>query len=226
MTDEPALLATILARPDEDTPRLMFADWLDEHAQPVRAEFVRVQVQLADLLRRMARAGLCPPPRTRTAAEHKRYPELFGLLARQALIWPTYSEWFPFAPVPQDHAAATCEDIFNKLCVYARSGTLPWVSLTQRGFVKAVQCSAANWLTHADALLARHPIERVRLTDVAGARDHVRHGWRNGHKCQLGFRGRKMRVLALPPSAPGSESTWPHLLEAEWPGLAFERGFD
>ncbi|VTR93228.1 leucine-rich repeat-containing protein typical subtype : Repeat-companion domain protein OS=Isosphaera pallida (strain ATCC 43644 / DSM 9630 / IS1B) GN=Isop_0392 PE=4 SV=1 [Gemmata massiliana] len=226
MTDEPALLATILAHPDEDTPRLMFADWLQEHNQPLRAEFVRVQVQLADLLRRMARAGLRPTPRARTATECKRYPELFALLARQALIWPTYGEWFPFGPLPQDHAAATCENIFNKLCVYAAVNHLPWVSLTQRGFLKAVQCPAASWLAHADAILARHPVERVRLTDVPGALGQIRLGWRNGHKCQLGFRGRKMHVLALPPSAPGSESTWPHLLEAEWPSIGFERGFD
>jgi uncharacterized protein (TIGR02996 family) len=43
MSDEAALLAAILAHPDEDTPRLMYADWLDEHGQPERAEFIRIQ---------------------------------------------------------------------------------------------------------------------------------------------------------------------------------------
>lgn len=43
MGDEPALLAAILTHPDEDTPRLMYADWLDEHGQPERAEFIRLQ---------------------------------------------------------------------------------------------------------------------------------------------------------------------------------------
>jgi uncharacterized protein (TIGR02996 family) len=43
MSDEEALLAAILAHPDEDTPRLMYADWLDEHGQPERAEFIRIQ---------------------------------------------------------------------------------------------------------------------------------------------------------------------------------------
>ncbi|MBY0457976.1 MAG: TIGR02996 domain-containing protein, partial [Gemmataceae bacterium] len=32
MTDRDALLAAICANPAEDTPRLAFADWLDEHA--------------------------------------------------------------------------------------------------------------------------------------------------------------------------------------------------
>ena len=227
MTDEPALLAAILAHPDEDTPRLMFADWLQEHDQPVRAEFVRVQVALADVLHRIERGYPTGRPVGCSERERKRYPELFEFLARQARIWLTYSEWFPFAPLPQDHAATTCDSIFHKLCVYARGGNLAWVSLTQRGFLKAVQCSALDWLTHADAIVARHPIARVRLTDVSAALGRVRQGWRNGHKCQIGFRGRAMHVLAVPaPSAATESAVWPHLLGAEWPGIEFERGFD
>jgi uncharacterized protein (TIGR02996 family) len=45
MSDESALLAAILAHPDEDTPRLMYADWLQENGQPERAEFIRSQIE-------------------------------------------------------------------------------------------------------------------------------------------------------------------------------------
>jgi uncharacterized protein (TIGR02996 family) len=50
MSDGDALLEAILAEPDADLPRLMFADWLDEFggaADRARAEFIRVQVELA-----------------------------------------------------------------------------------------------------------------------------------------------------------------------------------
>jgi uncharacterized protein (TIGR02996 family) len=47
MTDQEALLAAILAEPDEDTPRLAYADWLDENGQPDRAAFVRAQIEAA-----------------------------------------------------------------------------------------------------------------------------------------------------------------------------------
>ncbi len=47
MSDADALLNAIAAHPDEDTPRLMYADWLDEHGQPDRAEFIRVQIEIA-----------------------------------------------------------------------------------------------------------------------------------------------------------------------------------
>ena len=46
MTDRDALLRTIVENPDDDTPRLVYADWLDDHGEAAEAEFVRVQVEL------------------------------------------------------------------------------------------------------------------------------------------------------------------------------------
>jgi uncharacterized protein (TIGR02996 family) len=45
MSDEDALLAAIIAAPDDDLPRLVYADWLDERGQPDRAEFIRMQIE-------------------------------------------------------------------------------------------------------------------------------------------------------------------------------------
>jgi uncharacterized protein (TIGR02996 family) len=44
---ERALLNAILAAPDDDLPRLVYADWLDEHGRTERAEFIRIQCELA-----------------------------------------------------------------------------------------------------------------------------------------------------------------------------------
>jgi uncharacterized protein (TIGR02996 family) len=44
-----ALLRAVAASPADDVPRLVAADWLDDHGQPDRAEFVRAQVELAAL---------------------------------------------------------------------------------------------------------------------------------------------------------------------------------
>jgi uncharacterized protein (TIGR02996 family) len=49
MSDGDALLAAICANPDEDTPRLVYADWLTEHGDPNRATFIRLQVEAARL---------------------------------------------------------------------------------------------------------------------------------------------------------------------------------
>jgi uncharacterized protein (TIGR02996 family) len=47
--DEHALLSAIEAAPADDLPRLVYADWLEEHGQAVRAEFVRLQCEIARL---------------------------------------------------------------------------------------------------------------------------------------------------------------------------------
>ena len=57
------LLAEIAANPEDDTLRLAFADWLDEHGDAAdrdRAEFVRVQCDLAGPLKDACGCGACP----------------------------------------------------------------------------------------------------------------------------------------------------------------------
>jgi uncharacterized protein (TIGR02996 family) len=44
---ERAFLDDIIAHPDDDAPRLVFADWLDDHDESERAELIRVQCALA-----------------------------------------------------------------------------------------------------------------------------------------------------------------------------------
>jgi uncharacterized protein (TIGR02996 family) len=45
--NEKAFLEAVLANPDDDAPRLIFADWLEERGQAARAEFIRLQIRLA-----------------------------------------------------------------------------------------------------------------------------------------------------------------------------------
>ncbi len=45
MGDGPALLQTVLTNPADDAPRLIYADWLEEHGDPDRADFIRLQIR-------------------------------------------------------------------------------------------------------------------------------------------------------------------------------------
>ncbi len=45
MPDREAFVSAIAANPADDLPRLVFADWLDEHGDPDRAEFIRTQIR-------------------------------------------------------------------------------------------------------------------------------------------------------------------------------------
>lgn len=46
LSDQEALLATIFEQAEEDAPRLVYADWLQEHDESEHAEFIRVQCEL------------------------------------------------------------------------------------------------------------------------------------------------------------------------------------
>ena len=47
MTDREALVQAVADHSHDDTPRLALADWLDEHNEPARAEFVRLSCEAA-----------------------------------------------------------------------------------------------------------------------------------------------------------------------------------
>jgi uncharacterized protein (TIGR02996 family) len=75
-----AFLADIAANSDDDAPRLVYADWLDEHGDPERAQFIRAQCRLATM-------GPCDPER-------------FGLeLDQEALLERHVRKWL--RPLPK-----------------------------------------------------------------------------------------------------------------------------
>jgi uncharacterized protein (TIGR02996 family) len=49
MDTHAALIGAIVENPDDDAPRLVYSDWLEESGQPERAKFVRLQVAAARL---------------------------------------------------------------------------------------------------------------------------------------------------------------------------------
>jgi uncharacterized protein (TIGR02996 family) len=75
-----AFLTHIREQPDEDAPRLVLADWLDDHHRPEWAEFIRCQVELArldpvasnaaELLARAIRSGVYTAPRQEPFFDH------------------------------------------------------------------------------------------------------------------------------------------------------------
>jgi uncharacterized protein (TIGR02996 family) len=76
-----ALLQDVLAHPTDDAPRLIYADWLEEAGQHDRAEFIRVQMDLA------------------RAAAHD--PRLKSLRAREKELWTAHrAEWLQTVPPP------------------------------------------------------------------------------------------------------------------------------
>ena len=144
-----ALLAAILAAPDEDTPRLVYADWLEENGEPERAAFIRVQIRIAGL-QRDCLCGACV--NLRGGGQHHNGPcavdrerdELPDGRTRQAFLRRCERElWRAATVVPQ-----------------IWGGTFIW----SRGFVSRITCSWQDWRDHAATILAAHPVQKVTLT--------------------------------------------------------------
>ena len=102
MSDRDALFRAILAAPDDDAPRLVFADWLDEHGDPDRAEFIRVQCRMA-----------------RLPFYESGYPALQDRAAR--LFVRHMTEWrFPWLPPRQQCRRGFAADLWLPADVFVR----------------------------------------------------------------------------------------------------------
>lgn len=145
MTDGEALLATIIANPDEDTPRLIYADYLDDNDEPERAAAIRKQVA------------------------HARLPSPFDQATRsvQELIEANphiFRGGDPITkPVPI-HATGPNDN--DQVFISKHNGlTLVW----HRGFINGVTGPAEDWFRAADEIVpVNPPIDLVTLTTSLG----------------------------------------------------------
>jgi uncharacterized protein (TIGR02996 family) len=99
--DEQLLIAAVLADPEDDAPRLIYADWLDEQGECDRAGLVRVCCAMRRL---PCRCRLCALEKIRAAdiadldaeiAQHNASVEAGGseptyTLFGRAVEWPVY----------------------------------------------------------------------------------------------------------------------------------------
>ncbi len=173
MTHADPFLKAIIDQPDDDGLRLIAADFLDESGQPERAEFVRVQVALARL-----------PPKP--ARHHERCREERPYVCCALCEWSivTFDRQIALRRRERELLDGVCGLGVEALPVveglsrtnfagrggygwHRRENASPETSIEaafRRGFVEVIECTAADWLAHADALTAAAPIRAVRLT--------------------------------------------------------------
>ena len=161
MSDRDAFLAAIRAAPDDDAPRLVYADWLEENGDPEWAEFMRLQCQLDPLWRSAdppevqlawdtviadsAAAGADLPPHMRRLVPAFR--------REQDLLHSHRGRWLgPMSRLDDDPAAHL------------------W-AVFRRGFVDEVALATSAFRATADAIRSACPFLR-RLT-LYGPRDQV-----------------------------------------------------
>jgi|SRR5262245_121648 len=139
MTDE-SLYRAVVAAPDDDAPRLVLADWYEEHGHPERAEFIRLQIEIA---RREALGDEWTEPAPAKGADQvpvDRTPT-DRLQRRLRALWKTHgAKWVAGLP---KWAAKKCE--------------------FRRGFCGFVEATTRQWLAIGAKLRSAHPIEGVSI---------------------------------------------------------------
>lgn len=157
MNHQPFINA-ILCEPDSDIPRLIYADWLEEHGQGERAEFIRVQVELAkEPLASAVRKLIADEEegtshRFMTADESHWYWNAKDLRRReQELLKGNRDEtdW-----IPECVREAT---IFGGASPEQVASGLKW----SRGFIEELACTASDWLQWGKQIVRCQPIERL-----------------------------------------------------------------
>jgi uncharacterized protein (TIGR02996 family) len=174
--DHPDFLAAILANPDDDSLRLIFADWLEERGDP-RGEFIRVQIELA----------------RQEAAEPFGYPFVLGRLDRQRRQPPSGPLVLREQLLLSEHGREW------------RAGLTPWArrhSLFHRGFPSVFDGKAAGWLRGAKRLCQLTPVEELWLSDLG---NHWTRLARNPCNAQLVGLGLIRRIGEMAPEPSESD---------------------
>jgi len=214
-----AFLRAICAAPEDDTARLVLADWLEEHGERERAEFIRVQCAIIPMLARVpciCRELVCPACKS----DH----EMMAAVAREEGLFRESKAWL----------ATEWEHVYlpHRKWTAARTYPTPCVFL-DRGFVSQVTCTAADWLAHADALHwhpsqgrpippTAQPITHVTLTTIPAVGD--------GDRRKFDIAGQRVEMPPDPwPYEPGEHryagrtGRWyAGMLSLRWPGVAFK----
>lgn len=131
------LMRAIIESPDDDTPRLIFADWLEENGEEKRAEFIRVQIGLEK-----------SKGHSWTGQQVHENNDVCGCSycifrrREQYLLGYGRVQW---CPVRQCFAS-------------------PHDVVYHRGFVESIRCPYQNWLDNWKELLDSAPIRKVTLT--------------------------------------------------------------
>lgn len=206
---DPAMLAYICANPDDDAARLGAADWWSERGgqeESDRAEFIRLQMELAGPLRLVAdRCRACGwlvqwfhRDDQAGCKDCVQRQELWQR-ERSLLTW----EWL--------------SDLGGNFCGGGRNALFFWWDGSggrgiefhfRRGFVEEITCSWADWCRHAHAIRAAQPVTRVRLT----SEPRLEELWEDG--------ARYFYLAGFPQTVQEERSFKVHDALAElWPGI-------
>lgn len=173
-------LDAILAAPEDDQPRLAYADWLEENGEEERALCIRYQVG---------------------------NPK--DVYSNSCMGDASVGQFCPYWDEDKRRYCPTCQvskewgvpEFFLGEATSSLAGTCVW----RRGFISELRGPLASLLDHGPAILREHPVDRVEVTDLLGHRCPICDSpgqWRRG----VGFEHE--RICMRPMHAAGRDVIW------------------
>jgi uncharacterized protein (TIGR02996 family) len=166
-------LAAVADAPQDLDLRLVFADWLEEHDEGERAEFIRVGIQAEENLscdQFMYSCGELLDTLEKLAAEGCRRcsRRAYLLLREKQLLHENALRWCSrervaltnqvvvHAPRVEVHWALHMDEFYSSGCIEV---------MFRRGFVEEVSCTMEQWHHYGPLVVCSQPILRVCITD-------------------------------------------------------------
>jgi uncharacterized protein (TIGR02996 family) len=149
MTLERAFLQAILETPEEDGPRLVFADWLEDQGDTDRAEFIRLRIQSYH----------------DSAIGRRNLPRSASLLEANWARWVApLSRWVTAR-------GARCHEFW--LGSRGRAHSPEVVNQFPRGFVNALHLDAGPLLDHAEEIFRLAPVSILKISGACTFADEL-----------------------------------------------------
>lgn len=153
MTDiEQAFLTDIARNPQDVTPRLIYADWLEEHEGASRAEFIRLQCEYNQL-----KVTVCKDDESCVCKRQWEAQDRLEVIAKSE----TWRNWSDLKQLTDDLRIKNY-DFITGCWKKRRWHFMNWNWIN--GFIEEITCSSFLWLKLHKRLLQHLPLQRVFLT--------------------------------------------------------------
>lgn len=155
MNTDAGLLRAIMDDPADDTARLVYADWLEEHDEEARAGCIREQIEAArqTCLSKIARPPFAYHTSTKYCNDYTQCPHCQPY--RKSVLW------LRGYPLKEDRADLMANGRFWGGPVL-RELSNTWYEY-YRGFVRSIMTRWEHWLAQGPAIVLEQPVELVRI---------------------------------------------------------------
>lgn len=176
----------VLAHPQSDACRLLYADWCESEGDHDRAEFIRVQCELAmmpvhDFTRMgeymghpMVSCSACMKQHSGKCSRCQRQDRERELLGKFPVCSPSRPHWGLWS-APLWNTGIMLGRVWHEVITF------------RRGFVERIRCDWNAWAQHADTVTAAQPIRELVLTTLpdVDSDDSLEHASLVGHSVSV-----------------------------------------